>query len=61
MTTIQKQYTPGSYNDFFFAQVNLLSFGTFFMIVASIVLPQYFLQKTWKCADLKTVTSQVGH
>ena len=46
---------------FFFAQVNLLSFGTFFTIVASTVLPQYFLQKTWKCADLKTVTSQVGH
>ena len=44
----------------FIAQVNLLSFGTFFVIVASIVLPQYILQKTWKCADLKTATSQGG-
>ena len=31
----------------FIAYINLLSFGAFFIIVASIVLRQLFLQEIW--------------
>ena len=34
------------------AYINLLSFGAFFIIVASIVLRQLFLQEIWKYIDL---------
>ena len=36
----------------FIAYINLVSFGAFFIIVASIVLRQLFLQEIWKCIDL---------
>ena len=36
----------------FIAYINLLSFGVFFIIVASIVLRQLFLQEIWKYIDL---------
>ena len=36
----------------FIAQINLLSFSAFFMIEASIVLRQYFLQKIWNYTNL---------
>ena len=36
----------------FIAYINLLSFGAFFIIVASIVLRQLFLQEIWKYIDL---------
>ena len=34
------------------AYINLLSFGAFFIIVASIVVRQLFLQEIWKYIDL---------
>ena len=40
------------YNKMFIAYINLLSFGAFFIIVASIVLRQLFLQEIWKYIDL---------
>ena len=36
----------------FIAYISLLSFGAFFIIVASIVLRQLFLQEIWKYNDL---------
>ena len=36
----------------FIANINLLSFGAFFIIVASIVLLQLFLQEIWEYIDL---------
>ena len=37
----------------FIAYINLLIFGAFFIIVASIVLRQLFLQEIWRYIDLK--------
>ena len=36
----------------FIAYINLLSFGAFFINVASIVVRQQFLQEIWKYIDL---------
>ena len=52
MTAIRNQQTQGNYNKMSIAYINLLSFGTFFIIVASIVVRQLFLQETWKYIDL---------
>ena len=47
MTAIRNQQTQGNYNKMFIAYIDLLSFGVFFIIVASIVLRQLFLQEIW--------------
>ena len=52
MTTIRNQQTLGNYNKMSIAYINLLSFGAFFIIVASIVVRQLFLQEIWKYIDL---------
>ena len=36
----------------FVAYINLLSFGAFFIIVASIAVRQLFLREIWKYIDL---------
>ena len=36
------------------AYINLLSFGAFFIIVASIIVRQLFLQEIWKYIDLNS-------
>ena len=48
MTAIRNQQTQGNYNKMSSAYINLLSFGAFFIIVASIVVRQLFLQEIWK-------------
>ena len=48
MTAIRNQQTQGNYNKMSIAYINLLSFGAFFIIVASIVVRQLFLQVIWK-------------
>ena len=52
MTAIRNQHTQENYNKKFIAYINLLSFGAFFNIVASIVLRQLFLHEIWKYIDL---------
>ena len=52
MTAIRNQQTQGNYNEMFIAYINLLSFGAFFIIVASLVVRQLFLQEIWKYIDL---------
>ena len=52
MTAIRNQQTHGNYNKMFIAYINLLSFGAFSIIVASIVLRQLFSQEIWKYIDL---------
>ena len=53
MTVIKNQQTQGNYNKkMSIAYINLLSFGAFFIIVASIVARQLFLQEIWKYIDL---------
>ena len=48
MTAIRNQQTQGNYNKMSIAYINLLSFGALFIIVASIVVRQLFLQVIWK-------------
>ena len=50
MTAIRNQQTQGNYNKMSIVYINLLSFGAFFIIVASIVVR--FLQEIWKYIDL---------
>ena len=52
MTAIRNQLTQGNYIKMSIAYTNLLSFGAFFIIVASIVVRQLFLQEIWKFIDL---------
>ena len=43
----KNQQTQGNHNKKIIAYINLLSFGVFFIIVASIVLRQLVLQEIW--------------
>ena len=52
MTAIRNQQAHGNYNKMSIVYINLLSFGAFFIIVASIVVRQLFLQEIWKYIDL---------
>ena len=52
MTAIRNKQTHENYNKMFIAYSNLLSFGAFFIIVASIVLRQLFSHEIWKYIDL---------
>ena len=52
MTAIRNQQTQGNYNKMSIVYINLLSFGAFFIIVASIVVRQLYLQEIWKYIDL---------
>ena len=52
MTATRNQQTQGNYKKMLIAYINLLSFGAFFIFVASIVLRQLFLQEIWKYIDL---------
>ena len=55
MTTMQNHQTPGSHNKNAYC-VNQFSFVRyFFMIIASIILLQYFLQTIWKYIDFRVV------
>ena len=51
MTAIRNQQTQGNYNKTSIVYINLLSFGAFFIITASIVVRQLFLQEIWKYID----------
>ena len=48
MTAIINQQIHEKYNEMFISYINLLSFGAFFIIVASIVLRQLFSHEIWK-------------
>ena len=55
MTAIRNQQTHENYNKMFIAYINLLSFGAFFIIVASIVLRQQLCShEIWKYIDLNS-------
>ena len=52
MTAIRNQQTQGNYSKMSIGYINLLSFGAFFIIVASIVVRQLFLRGIWKYINL---------
>ena len=61
MTAIRNQQTQGNYIKMSIVYINLLSFGAFFIIVASIVVRQLFLQEIWKYIDLNGGKNKVAN